>query len=235
MSRWSIYIDVEGFSEIYRVAQRRAIQALGDLMEALFLVASKKFPTAPERLFIHQFGDGFVVVSDYMEPNPQRPIAISLTVMRYLIGRGVATKAAISGGDFADISSCYPETVLAASHDRRYVKIGEGVMTIIPVMGTALIAPHKLATRRSGAVLLLESNIFVSLPIGIIANPGSPTVIDWVHSDLPLVSEIAKTAGVTTPNASSTEGYLRTYIESNKSTLTTHWISSTLDSVSMTV
>jgi hypothetical protein len=190
---------------------------------------------APERLFIHQFGDGFVVVSDFMEPNPQRPIAICLTVMRYLIGRGVATKAAISGGDFADISSCYRETVLAASHDRRYVKIGEGVMTIIPVMGMALISPHKLANLRSDAVLLLDSNIFISLPIGIIAKPGSPAVIDWVHSDLPLVSEIAKTAGVTTPNASSTEGYLRSYIESNKSTLTAHWISSTLDSVSMTL
>jgi hypothetical protein len=32
-------------------------------------------------------------------------------------------------------------------------------MTIIPVMGMALIAPHKLATRRSGAILLLDSNI----------------------------------------------------------------------------
>ena len=65
MSRWSIYIDVEGFSEIYRLRQGRAIQALGEVMETLFLVASKKFPTAPERLFIHQFGDGFVVVSDF--------------------------------------------------------------------------------------------------------------------------------------------------------------------------
>jgi hypothetical protein len=73
MSRWSIYIDVKGFSEIYRLRQGRAIQALGELMEALFIIASKKFPTAPERLLIHQFGDGFVVVSDFMEPNPQRP------------------------------------------------------------------------------------------------------------------------------------------------------------------
>jgi hypothetical protein len=93
MSRWSIYIDVEGFSESYRFRQGRATQALRELMEALFLVASKKFPTAPERLFIHQFGDGFVVVSDFMEVSPQRPIAICLVVMRHLIGRGVATKA----------------------------------------------------------------------------------------------------------------------------------------------
>lgn len=233
MNRWSIYIDVEGFSEIYMCRQGRAIQALSELMEALFLVASKKFPTAPERLFIHQFGDGFVVVSDFMEPNPQRPIAICLAVMRHLIGRGVGTKAAISGGDFADISSCYPETVLAVSQDRRHVNIGEGVMTIIPVMGMALIAPHKLANRCSGALLLLDSTIFVSLPIGVIAQPGSPVVIDWVHSIFPLVAEVAETAGFVTPDASVTEAHLRRYIDDNRSTLKADWITSTLNSVGM--
>jgi hypothetical protein len=235
MNRWSIYIDVEGFSEIYRLRQGRAIQALAELMEALFLIASKKFPTAPERLFIHQFGDGFVVVSDFMEPNPHRPIAICLAVMRRLIGKGVATKAAISGGDFADISSWYAETVLAASRDRRHVNIGEGVMTIIPVMGMALIAPYKLASRHSGAVLLLDSTIFVSLPVGIIAKPGSPTVIDWVHSDFPLVAEVAKAAELVTLDASATEAWLRSYIDDNRSTLGVDWISATLDSVDMVV
>lgn len=235
MSRWSIYIDVEGFSEIYRLRQGRAIQTLGELMEALFLIASKKFPAAPERLFIHQFGDGFVVVSDFMEPNPQRPIAICIAVMRHLISRGVATKAAISGGDFSDKSSGYPETVLAASRDRRHVNIGEGVMTIIPVMGMALIAPYNLAKRRRGAVLLLDSTIFVSLPIGIIAKPGSPAVIDWVHSDSPLVAEVAKTAELITPDASDTEAHLRSYIDNNRSTLGADWVSATLDSVGMTI
>jgi hypothetical protein len=234
MNRWSIYIDVEGFSEIYRRGQGPAVQALGGLMEALFLVASKKFSTAPERLFMHQFGDGFVVVSDFMEPDPQRPIAICLAVMRHLIGRGVTTKAAISGGDFADISSCYPETVMTASRDPHHVNIGEGVMTIIPVMGMALIAPHKLANCRSGAVLLLDSTIFVSLPIGVIAHPGSPAVIDWVHSVFPLVAEVAKTAGLVIPDASVTEAHLRSYIDDNQSTLRADWITSTLESVGMT-
>ena len=233
MNRWSIYIDVEGFSEIYKRRQRDAILALGELMEALFFVASKKFSTAPERLFMHQFGDGFVVVSDFIEPTPQRPIAICLAIMRHLIGRGVATKAAISGGDFADISSCYPERVLAASQDRRHVNIGEGVMTIIPVMGMALIAPYKLANRRSGAVLLLDSTIFVSLPIGVIAQPGSPAVIDWIHSVFPLVTEVAKTAGLVTPDASVTEAHLQSYIDDNRSTLGADWITSTLESVGM--
>jgi hypothetical protein len=233
MNRWSIYIDIEGFSEIYKRRQGRAIQALGELMEALFLIASKRFPQAPERLFIHQFGDGFVVVSDVMEPNPERPIAICLAVMRHLICRGVATKATISGGDFADISSSYPERVLAAAQDRRHVNIGDGVMTIIPVMGTALITPHKLANRRSGAILLLDSTIFFQLPIGVIAQAGSPAVIDWVHSECHLIAEVAEIAGLVTADADVTERHLRSYIDENRNTLGIDWITSTLESVGL--
>jgi hypothetical protein len=113
------------------------------------------------------------------------------------------------------------------------VNIGEGVMTIIPVMGMALIAPYKLANRRSGAVLLLDPTVFVSLPIGIIAKPGSPAVIDWVHSDFPLAAEVAKIAELVTPDARATEAYLRSYIENNRSTLGADWVSATLDSVGM--
>lgn len=233
MDRWSIYIDVEGFSEIYRYQQGRAIQALGDLMEALFLVASKKFPTAPERLYIHQFGDGFVVVSDFMEPHPQRPIAICLAVMRHLLSRGVATKAVISGGDFADISSCYPEAVLAASNNRRHVDIGDGVMTITPVMGMALIAPYKLANRRSGAVLLLDPLIFASLPATITVRAGYPAVIDWIHSDIPDVNEVSDAAGLVKLAPQTAEARLRSYIDHNRDSLGADWITSTLESVGM--
>ena len=42
MSRWSIYIDVEGFSEIYTLRQGRAIQALAELMQSLFLISVKE-------------------------------------------------------------------------------------------------------------------------------------------------------------------------------------------------
>jgi hypothetical protein len=114
------------------------------------------------------------------------------------------------------------------------VDIGEGVMTIIPVMGMALIAPDKTANRRSGgAVLLLDSTIFASLPIGVIAQPRSPAVIDWVQPVFPHVAELAETAGLATPDASVTEAHLRRYIDENRNTLGAGWITSTLESVSM--
>jgi hypothetical protein len=127
MKRWSIYIDVEGFGVMYRCDQRQALAALSGLMDALFQIASRVFSISPDRLFIHQFGDGFVVVSDLPETQPERPLAITIAVMRHLLAKGVATKAAVSAGDFSDVFDCYPPDVRAAAKDRRHVEIGDGL------------------------------------------------------------------------------------------------------------
>ncbi len=106
MSRWAIWVDIEEFSDLYRRHESCAIQSLGALMEALYYVASRAFCGDDERLFIHQFGDGFVVVSDFPKNSPKRPVAISIAVMRHLLCKGTASKASISGGKFEYIGSC---------------------------------------------------------------------------------------------------------------------------------
>jgi hypothetical protein len=232
MDRWSIYIDVEGFGSIYELNKDRALRALADLMEALFRIGSRVFCQAPERLFVHQFGDGFVIVSEFSEQTPDRALALAIAVMRHLLTKGVATKAAISGGDFADVFGTYPDEVQAATNSNR-VAIGEGVMTINSVMGSALVSPHKLASMRSGAVLLLDSARFARIPSGAkIVARGGPTVIDWIHSDIPLVSDICSGAGLSNVAPTAAEALLRNYLNANRS-LSKNWIESTLESVGM--
>ena len=120
MSRWAIWLDIEGFSNLYRRNENCALLSLGALMEALYCVASGAFGEDDKRLFIHQFGDGFVVVSGFSENSSTRPIAISIAVMRHLLCKGIASKASISGGKFGDIRSCYPKVVMKkASQDSR--------------------------------------------------------------------------------------------------------------------
>jgi hypothetical protein len=99
-------VDIEGLSDLYRRHESCAIHFLGALMETLYYVASRAFCGDDERLFIHQFGDGFVVVSDFPKDSPKRPVAISMAVMRHLLCRGTASKASIPGGKFEDIGSC---------------------------------------------------------------------------------------------------------------------------------
>jgi hypothetical protein len=126
-NRWSIWIDVEGFSNRYKEDSSQAIVSLNELMSSLYRIGVHIFSESPDRLFIHQFGDGFIVVSDFPEREPTRPIEICIAIMRHLLKRGVATKAAISAGDWGDISSCYPEEVSSVTQDRRFLRIGEGI------------------------------------------------------------------------------------------------------------
>ena len=97
-NRWSIWVDVEGFAAIYQKDEGRAMRGLGDLMEVLYRVGSSIFSQTPDRLFVHHFGDGFVVVSDFAEDAPDRPIALAIAMTRHLLLRGMIVKCAISSG-----------------------------------------------------------------------------------------------------------------------------------------
>jgi len=100
--RWAISIDIEGFSKHYEHSEDRktyAILALGELMNSVFLVGSQCFPGTPEkifseRLFAHQFGDGFLICSDFPESDASRAIAIAVAIMRHMTLKGYVTKAA---------------------------------------------------------------------------------------------------------------------------------------------
>jgi len=204
---WAINIDIEGFSKNYEYSEDRktfAILALSELMHAIIKIWRQCFPGDPDknysdRLFAHQFGDGFIICSDFPERDAIRAISISVAIMRHMIIKGYATKAAISTGNMSDIKGCYPKTVRDANDEIVY--LGHGLMTTIPVMGTALTKAHKLSNTQKGAVLILDESLAkLGLPEGVRVKISSAWFIDWVSSNLPLSEQIAKTEGLATDN-----------------------------------
>lgn len=235
--RWAISIDIEGFSKHYEYDEERktyAILALGELMRSIFLIGTQFFPGTPERnyserLFAHQYGDGFLVCSDFPERDASRAIAIAIAIMRHMAIKGYATKAAISTGNLSDIKGCYPNPMRDA-HDE-HLDIGMGLMTIISVMGTALTKAHKLATTRKGAVLILDESLMnIGLPAGLKTRPPVGNCVDWVSSHMPLADEIAAQCQLETASANKLCEQLKAYC-AIQPTPPASWIEATFASV----
>jgi hypothetical protein len=201
--RWGVSIDIEGFSNLYEYSeatQTNAIWGLHQLMDAVIKVGQKVYPGNPDRnywdrIFAHQFGDGFILVSDFEEPDSSRCLAIATSLSRHMLLQGFATKAAISTGSMSDINGCYPDVMRYAKNNT--LELGMGIMTSIPIMGTALTKAHKLAGRVSGNVVVIDVTQFSSFPDDLIRyREGNVGYINWMSDENSLAQEISQKAGL---------------------------------------
>ncbi len=203
--RWVIYIDLEGFSALWD-EESQILWSFGELMRAIFRVGNLCYPHRPHRLFAHQFGDGFLIASEFHEESLTRCATIAIALMRHVAATGRLASAAISEGNFADIKGCYPTEVLDHRSSDHRVDMGEGLMTIIPGMGTALIRPYQIAKNVKGPLLLIDKSksdrLGGDIPRTPIPGTSSLMSIDWVHADSRLLTDIQNAAllGVNAPH-----------------------------------
>ena len=226
MERWSIYIDIEGFSALYG-QENQVLQALGVLAEGILFIWRECYPKTPDRLFAHQTGDGFIIVSEFGAEKLDRPLAISMALLRHVTAFGRFAKAAISQGEFADVRGCYPSSVRDAAGDNGHLGLGDGMMTLFPVMGAALIKAFKLAENSpSGPLLTVAATERHRIPSDLVVRQTTnPDVlsIDWIHSPLPLAYSLSHAARLNNPSVADLEGRLRTYCHTQK--LKPDWVS----------
>ena len=201
MVRWIIWVDLEGFSHVYMENEDKALWALRGLVRDLHSVGVKLYPYEPERLFIHQVGDGFVVEPDFGDIDLLRPIALGIALHRASVIRGSCLKIAIGLGTLADVQGCYPDEIMSKQKDGA-IQLGTGLMTVFPVMGDGLIDAHEVSKRASGPLLLVRGDLADALP-----NRNIPTIpyhrhfeVDWMHADLIEATDILTLLGhCTTP------------------------------------
>ena len=195
IGRWAINIDLEGFGHLYD-KEDLVLLSLGELMEGIFRIGVQYYPESPLRIFAHQLGDGFVIVSDFPEDTFERPVAIALSLLRHVAHSGRYAKATISEGEFADIQSCYPSSVINAAGPDKRVRLGSGIMTLFPVMGTALIRAISVAKKcPSGPLLAVAAENRRRLPDGLTVHEVQSLdiiIVDWIHSENELAKDISK-------------------------------------------
>ena len=216
IGRWAISIDLEGFGHFYD-KEHLVLASLGDLMEGIFHIGTQYYPKPPDRIFAHQLGDGFIIVSEFPEATLERPVAIAIALLRHVANTGRYSKATISEGDFADIQSCYPDSIIEAMGSDRTVRLGTGIMSIFPVMGTALIRAVSMAKKcPSGPLLAVSAESRSRLPDGVVVHsvPSEDIlIIDWLHSECDLAVNVAAESRLNWQDTSKLEEQLKEYCQ----------------------
>lgn len=218
MERWSVQIDIEGFSATYE-RDAQALSSLRALMEGIYHIGNRCYPDSPQRIFAHQLGDGFIIVSEFESESLEVPVNIAIALMRHVLFSGGVAKAVISEGDFADIQGCFPSCIRDAYRGAGWVRLGHGIMTTFPVMGTALIRAINLSKASpSGSLLIIRKAFQHRIPEEIrIVETDNPDLlaIDWIHAKHKSLADLQDQAGLPILNAPSLEIRLKNYIQAN--------------------
>ena len=219
--RWCIYIDIEGFSHFWEFKRSKAIQALRALMDPLHQIGERTYRAEKERLFCHQFGDGFTIVNDPSDDNAtlyDRPIAIASALMRHITHAGVLAAASIAEGDFADITGYYNPIFQCGTGSQGS---GSGVFTTSPVMGTAMIRAVNLGKScPSGPFLVLDHRYRDRIsdcappPVSRESDNKKWLSIDWVRHDSKHLQRISRTSSLVIPSPECTTSSIRQYCKS---------------------
>ena len=196
-----------------------------ELADGIYSIGSQAFPSIPERLFAYGLGDGFLVVPDYSPQTVEKPLAIAMLLMQQVLLNGGTAKAAISRGETADVSGWFSDPV-------RNQTMGRGLIMTYPIMGSALINPFNLGREHSGSVLILDPSFVDEFPDGVELDRSNPPLVDWIHSDFPLLIDVARASGLFRLPPDDLAQRLTNYIESQNG-LSAEWIRNTLQSTNL--
>ena len=159
-------------------------------------------------------------MSGYGVPGIKKSLGIAIFLMRHVLANGGATKASISQGDLADVQGCFPESIRNAEGQGSTVRMGSGLMTTFPVMGTAIINSIKLSeVAPSGSLLvvqgILSEELQQVLKLYELQDPAPLSIIDWIHSDMEAVRKIEDCGSLGLMSTSGLESSMNKYIESS--------------------
>jgi len=212
--RWALYIDVEGFGSKWNETDMGAFRGINALMEGIFRIGTHCYPAPPDRLFAHQFGDAFLVVSDFQEALLDRAALIGIALMRQLLSVGETTKCAMDEGHISDVANCYPDPI-RKQYNQGHVDVGAGLMTITPVMGTALIRTAALQKNVHGPLFVLRKAFAgrLSSSFHLRELPDTNLLsLNWVRGEPPGLNELQEIAGLSRTVEEDRLDQLRSYI-----------------------
>jgi hypothetical protein len=160
---WAIYVDIEGYSEIFRKAPTKGRFLAVSLSEDVCMIASKLLCGT---FGFYQFGvDGFLIKPVSVSAKFSSAVSISVALLRMALTYNSVRKVKISYGDLGDFSSYFEDIKrnYNAATSQDFIDIrGQGtsrskVLFASHVVGSALIRAHGLQSPH-GPLLCIDSN-----------------------------------------------------------------------------
>jgi hypothetical protein len=219
MPLWALLVDVEGFSATYE-ADMQAMVSLGALLDATYRIGTLAYPESPSRLFAHHVGDSIIIVGEFGADPLDQAVAVGVALLHCVLRVRGAAKAVLAEGDFADVAGCFPDSIrkaMDASPNGR-LRLGGGIMTVLPVMGTAWINAYRVQGDPecpSGNLFVVPKSLADKVPKGItVRQAGAFAVIDWLHAESPELSQLLSKTNLFKREPLVEETALREYLAS---------------------
>lgn len=212
---WALYIDEEGFAQHWDNTLN-AFRGLNALMEAICRIGINVYPNEGERLFCYQFGDGFLITSDFHEEDLSRPVLISIAILRHVLAVNRVARACLTEGNVSDIAGCYPKEV-RNSPDRSHVFLGAGVLITTPVLGKGLLNTVGLSKKGPrGPLLLVDAKLRSRLPGDILKTNISEEdifLLNWIKGEPNGLQDLQKRGKLAIESEANRKTRLSHYIE----------------------
>lgn len=228
---WAIYVDEEGFAQHWDDTMS-AFLGLNALMESICRLGMHVYPDPVDRLFCYQFGDGFLITSDFHEQDLSRASLIAIAILRHILSVNRVARACLVEGNVSDIAGCYPTEVRNQS-DRSRVSLGAGLLITTPVMGEGLLRAVGLGKNGPrGPLLLVDARLKSRLPddIAIRDVGGGVVLLDWLNGEPNGLKALQEKAQLNIESELDRVSRLSSYIESNKS-INDNWRASVQDNL----
>ncbi|NJO21153.1 MAG: hypothetical protein HC838_15475, partial [Spirulinaceae cyanobacterium RM2_2_10] len=212
---WALYLDIEGFGKRWNETNMRPFRGIGALMEGIFKIGAKSDDS--DRLFAHQFGDAFLVVSDFHEENLDRAVLIGVALMRQVLLEGETVKCSLDEGNLSDIANCFPKCIREQYNksETGSISMGSGQMTITAVMGSALIQTSSVQKKAKGPLFLLRKELRgrISESFQLRDVKGAELLsLNWIKGDPPGLAELERKVGLRSLNERCRVKLLKRYV-----------------------
>jgi hypothetical protein len=160
----SLFIDIEGYSALFEKPGCDSRRGVDAMMLGIYQTFHDYRKSELKDVFAYHIGDGFSISSSRMGAlEVEKILCLGVLLMRYILLRsGHFTKCGMAEGIMKDIKMCYPKPIRDFD-STDFQNVGESFMSIMSVMGTALINSNKLQSKARGGVFCLSDEIATDL------------------------------------------------------------------------